>query len=382
MNLFQQILQKLVKQFTRNMNRGPNTPFEWMELQNEAVRMLNKTKGVPQTPPKSHFPGWEPKIIEGGKKPAEGIPNLLESGKITLGKTPKTTKITLDSKKDRHILLRDADEDIARIKRENKEAVDRWNKKFGKKDKSNPFEYIKPKKADPDWDPDPSGMAGGGLAPLMGEPTYGRIGLAGGGAGLPPISVSELIGPSLPSKNTPTGTPSGQYLSSKLGSSKPRARVEKPDMVGPPYEASKPREAIREIVRRATGSGVAGVPIGGDVSLNFPYGTDREYDVGIGYNTSSGDGISGGYAVNVGGDDIMGAAYNSPDDSFNIGVRKQEGSDPQWSFQKKWKFAKGGKAWQPKSAPKLTTTIPPERGPTPHGLTYLTGDDIVKHRIG
>jgi hypothetical protein len=51
-------------------------------------------------------------------------------------------------------------------------------------------------------------------------------------------------------------------------------------------------------------------------------------------------------------------------------------------LQWKKKFAKGGKAWQPKSAPKLTTTIPPERGPTPHGLTYLTGDDIVKHRIG
>ena len=162
MNLFQQILQKLVKQFTRTMNRGPNTSFEWMELQNEAVRMLNKTKGVPQTPPKSPFPGWNPRVVEGGKKPAEGISNLLESGKITLGKTPKTKKITLDSKKDRHILLRDADEDILRIKRENKEAVDRWNKKFGKKDRSNPFEYIKPKKADPDWDPDPSGMASGG----------------------------------------------------------------------------------------------------------------------------------------------------------------------------------------------------------------------------
>ena len=32
------------------------------------------------------------------------------------------------------------------------------------------FEDIKPK-GDPDWDPDPSGMASGGLAPLMGEPT-------------------------------------------------------------------------------------------------------------------------------------------------------------------------------------------------------------------
>ena len=42
-------------------------------------------------------------------------------------------------------------------------------------------------------------------------------------------------------------------------------------------------------------------------------------------------------------------------------------------------FNDGGKVWRPKSAPKLTTTIPPERGPTPQGLTYLTGDDIVQN---
>ena len=146
MNLFQQILQKLVKQFTRNMNRGPNTPFEWMEIQNEAVRMLNKTKGVPSGPKKPWHQGWKPKIIEGGKKPAEGIPGLLEKGKeksfmeemidrghkaikpgtreydeymkktrwhkksiddliksgdVQVGKTPKTKKITLDSKKEK-----------------------------------------------------------------------------------------------------------------------------------------------------------------------------------------------------------------------------------------------------------------------------------------
>jgi hypothetical protein len=155
-----------------------------------------------------------------------------------------------------------------------------------------------------------------------------------------------------------------------------------PDMVGPPYETNNPNEAIKEILRRTAGSGVTGIPIGGDVSLNFPYGTNREYDFGIGYNTSSGDGISGGYAVNVGGDDIMGAAYNSPGGTFSAGVNKKEGSKPEFRLGFKKKFAKGGKAWQPKSAPKLTTTIPPERGPTPHGLTYLTGDDIVKHRIG
>ena len=133
MNLFQQILQKLVKQFTRNMNRGPNTSFEWMELQNEAVRMLNKTKGVPQTPPKSPFPGWNPRVVEGGKKPAEGIGELLESGKITLGKTPKTKKITLDSKKEKLQAKIEEELWIKRKQAENKEAVDRWNKKFGKK---------------------------------------------------------------------------------------------------------------------------------------------------------------------------------------------------------------------------------------------------------
>ena len=88
-------------------------------------------------------------------------------------------------------------------------------------------------------------------------------------------------------------------------------------------------------------------------------------------------GFSAGYGVDLEGDDTMGARYTG--DTFNIGVKKQEGSDPQWNFQKKWKFAKGGKAWRPKSAPKLTTTIPPERGPTPQGLTYLTGDDIVQN---
>ena len=35
--------------------------------------------------------------------------------------------------------------------------------------------------------------------------------------------------------------------------------------------------------------------------------------------------------------------------------------------------------WRPKSAPQLTTTIPPESGPMPQGLTYLTGDDIVQN---
>ena len=66
-------------------------------------------------------------------------------------------------------------------------------------------------------------------------------------------------------------------------------------------------------------------------------------------------------------------------DNFDVGVRKEEGGDPTFGFKFKKKFAKGGKAWRPKSAPQLTTTIPPESGPMPQGLTYLTGDDIVQN---
>jgi len=161
MNLFQQLLQKLVKQFTRNMNRGPNTPFEWMELQNEAVRMLNKTKGVPSGPKKPPFQGWKPKIIEGGKKPAEGIPNLLESGKITLGKTPKTKKITLDSKKEKLQAKIEEELWIKRKQAENKEAIRRFKEKNSK--------TVEDFRDKGDWDP--GGMASGGLAPLLGEPT-------------------------------------------------------------------------------------------------------------------------------------------------------------------------------------------------------------------
>jgi len=56
-----------------------------------------------------------------------------------------------------------------------------------------------------------------------------------------------------------------------------------------------------------------------------------------------------------------------------------------WKKWKKWKEGNiieakdGGRMWRPKSAPQLTTTIPPESGPMPQGLTYLTGDDIVQN---
>ena len=62
----------------------------------------------------------------------KGIKSLLKSGDVKKGVAPKTTKETLKAKKDKHILLRDSEEGIARIKRENKQAVEDFKKKFQK----------------------------------------------------------------------------------------------------------------------------------------------------------------------------------------------------------------------------------------------------------
>jgi len=190
--MFQKLVQLFLQKFVKNMGRGPQNPAEWMQIQDQAVRHLNKTKGAPSIT--KNIPG-EPKItiddlLKGpvrskGPKgdriwdfsqkrgevipfPHKGIRGLMEKGDVQLGKAPKTLPETLKTKKDRGILLRDADEDIARIKRENKEAIDRFRRKMDENE-PNKFQY-------------------GGIAPLVGEPSYAanfyddRIPMAGGGA--------------------------------------------------------------------------------------------------------------------------------------------------------------------------------------------------------
>jgi len=130
LSLFAKLRNKYFQQFIRMWGREPQTPKEWMDIQDLAVRELNKTKGVPPGPKKPPFQGWTPKVIPGGK----GIESLIKSGDVKKGVAPKTTKETLKAKKDKHILLRDSEEGIARIKRENKEAIDRFRRNFMKKD--------------------------------------------------------------------------------------------------------------------------------------------------------------------------------------------------------------------------------------------------------
>ena len=185
MTLFQRIFQQMLQRFTANMGRGPRTPFEMMEIQNATVRHINKTKGVPEKTTKDPFSGWKPEfveqevknaeIIDFPKKKKQGIEELMESKEIMFGKAPKTQKSTLDAKKEVLDKQINKEEWIARKKQENKEAIDRFRKKMeDETPPDDPGHYE-------------GGMAEGGIAPLIGEPSYAanfyddRTPMAGGG---------------------------------------------------------------------------------------------------------------------------------------------------------------------------------------------------------
>ena len=167
LSLFAKLKNKYFQEFIRIWGREPQSAKEWMSIQDNAVRELNKTKGVPTEAKPPWHTGWTPKVVPGGK----GIESLLKSGDVKKGVASKTTKETLKSKKDRGILLRDAEEDIARIKRENKQAVEDFKQKeYERRVKAEEDKVA----ADEDYIPDiidPEEFAGGG-----------RIGMAGGGA--------------------------------------------------------------------------------------------------------------------------------------------------------------------------------------------------------
>ena len=201
--MYGKILQKLLQNFFLTMGRAPSSAAEWSKLRRQAMELARKEEGIPSItknttlqdlmtgPHMSDGPkgqriwdfskdlptrdvlGKSADIIpfpKGQKfqKMSRGIQGLMKKGDVKLGQAPKTTEGILKTKKDRGILLRDADEDIARIKRENKEAVDRFRRKMNP-DEPDKFQF-------------------GGIAPLVGEPSYAadfyddRIPMAGGGA--------------------------------------------------------------------------------------------------------------------------------------------------------------------------------------------------------
>ena len=188
--MYAKILQRLLQRFFVTMGRAPLTPKEWSKLRARAMELARKEEGIPSItknttlqdlmtgPHMSEGPKgqriWDlskdipttdvlrksadiipfSKALKGRnmKAMSRGIEGLMKKGDVQLGKAPKTTPEHLKAKKDRGILLRDADEDIARIKRENKQAVEDFKKKFHPKE--------------------PDKFQFGGIAPLVGEPSY------------------------------------------------------------------------------------------------------------------------------------------------------------------------------------------------------------------
>ena len=121
--MFQKLFQQFLQRFIKTMGRGPQNPAELMQIQDQAVRHLNKTKGAPSIT--KNIPG-ETKITidevlkgpveSGGPKgdriwdlsqkrgevipfPDKGIRSLIKKGDVTVGTAPKTTEGILKTKK-------------------------------------------------------------------------------------------------------------------------------------------------------------------------------------------------------------------------------------------------------------------------------------------
>ena len=185
--MFQKIFQKLLQEFFVTMGRAPSTPMEWSKLRIKAKELAEKSGGITDITKKTTIPEVSSKQLEFDlstkipgpveaniipfplrkdrkfQKLSGGVENLLRTGQARFGKALKTTPEHLKAKKDRHILFRDAEEDILRKKRENKQAIEEFKRKFGK-------DTVEDLRDKGDWDP--YGMAQGGIAPLVGEPSY------------------------------------------------------------------------------------------------------------------------------------------------------------------------------------------------------------------
>ena len=162
--MFQQLLKYFTKRFVEKMGRSPQTTQELMSIQNDVVRYLNKTKGDPKklTPQSmineryraaNPFLGFKPTVIQGGK------PKLSMEG---IEKINKQLTKALDEKKAMFpgstdkTLFKDSPEGIAKIKADNKAAIERLKKK-----KKTVEDFSD------DGDFDPGGMAQGGLAKIL-----------------------------------------------------------------------------------------------------------------------------------------------------------------------------------------------------------------------
>ena len=234
---YARVLQKLLQEFFLSKGRGPMNAVEWSKLRKQAMELaaqggkdpitgltirsapkslMDTTKSLPNIQasgitasnvipfrkPVQQKRGDYQKAMMGAMKPTlkkEGLENLK-------GKIPEMDKQSW----------------IKQKIQQNKDAIQRFKDKFTKKDKKTVEDFRD------DGDLDPGGMAEGGIAPLVGEPTYaadfyddrepffygGRINFSGGGrAGLPAVTIStpSAMGPQMPNAAPqPQGIPGAQ----------------------------------------------------------------------------------------------------------------------------------------------------------------------------
>ena len=165
--MYAKIFQGLLQRFFVTMGRAPITPAEWSKLRARAMELARKEEGIPSVTKNTTIEDLMtgPHISDGpkgqrmwdfskdlptrdvqsrtadiipfpkGKRTTPALKAMMAKGDVQLGTAPKTTEGILKAKKDRGILLRDADEDILRIKRENKESIERFKQKMAESDK-------------------------------------------------------------------------------------------------------------------------------------------------------------------------------------------------------------------------------------------------------
>ena len=92
--MYAKILQRLLQRFFMTRGRAPSSAAEWSKLRKQAMELARKEGG--ETITGRPFPGWKPRVIQGGK----GLESLIKKGDVQLGKAPKTRPETLQRKKE------------------------------------------------------------------------------------------------------------------------------------------------------------------------------------------------------------------------------------------------------------------------------------------
>jgi hypothetical protein len=193
--MYAKILQKLLQNFFLTMGRAPITPNEWSKLRKQAMELAAESGNDPitgtkiQSTPKSLMDTTKdlptkdvltnrPNILPFPKQKSrnmtplkramntEGIRGLMMKGNVRLGEAPKTLKSTLDSKKAAYQGHINKEMWVKDKMQQNKNAIQRFKEKFLKNEPKTVEDFTQKG----DWDP--SGMAYGGIAPLVGEPSY------------------------------------------------------------------------------------------------------------------------------------------------------------------------------------------------------------------